>query len=466
MDHTGIKAGQPTAPVRASDGIQTAPPAVVPVPVLRPPKDGGAWAMVKKVLAPFASLRLTVVLFVLGIILVFFGTLAMIDEGIHTVEKGYFRSFWAWIPLQLLVQFGQRFFGLPEGWHLSKVIGFPFPGGWTLAALLLVNLLAAHFVRFKLSWKRSGILILHAGLIILLVGELITGVYQVEGRMQIFEGEQANYAINTDAVELAIVDPSTPDGEKVVVIPGWMLRKESAVGGTIDHPELPFKVLVHKNSWLVNSLLQRPSKERNDFQAMAEREVSGTESRVNMPAVHVTLLDKDSGKVLVEDYLASLHLIPVREADGKPWLVAHVDGDRRSTTLPYQPVKVGDKEYDVSLRFQRSYKDYSIHLIDFRFDRYPGTEIARNFSSEVRLLDPKHGEDRTVTIAMNEPLRYRGETFFQASFDEETEHGTVLQVVRNPAWTLPYLACLIVSLGMLIHFGINLQGFLARSMAA
>jgi cytochrome c biogenesis protein ResB len=116
----------------------------------------------------------------------------------------------------------------------------------------------------------------------------------------------------------------------------------------------------------------------------------------------------------------------------------------------------------VSLRFKRSYKPYTVHLLDFRYDRYMGTNIARNFSSEVRLLDPERGEDRTVTISMNEPLRYRGETFYQASFDEETENATVLQVVRNPGWTLPYIACILVSLGMLVHFGIHLVGFLGR----
>ena len=40
--------------------------------------------------------------------------------------------------------------------------------------------------------------------------------------------------------------------------------------------------------------------------------------------------------------------------------------------------------------------------------------------------------------------------------------GTVLQVVRNPGWELPYLACAMVALGMLLHFGLNLVSFLNR----
>jgi hypothetical protein len=63
---------------------------------------------------------------------------------------------------------------------------------------------------------------------------------------------------------------------------------------------------------------------------------------------------------------------------------------------------------------------------------------------------------------MNEPLRHRGDTYFQADWNRETERGTVLQVVRNPAWQLPYLSCAIVSLGMVLHFGLNLINFLGR----
>ena len=42
------------------------------------------------------------------------------------------------------------------------------------------------------------------------------------------------------------------------------------------------------------------------------------------------------------------------------------------------------------------------------------------------------------------------------------DSGSVLQVVRNPGWLLPYLSCAVVSLGMLIHFGINLSRYLRR----
>jgi hypothetical protein len=59
-------------------------------------------------------------------------------------------------------------------------------------------------------------------------------------------------------------------------------------------------------------------------------------------------------------------------------------------------------------------------------------------------------------------LRHRGETLYQVGWDEETERGTVLQVVRNPGWMLPYLSCAVVTLGMCVYFGLHLAGYLRR----
>ncbi len=62
---------------------------------------------------------------------------------------------------------------------------------------------------------------------------------------------------------------------------------------------------------------------------------------------------------------------------------------------------------------------------------------------------------------MNHPLHYRGETFYQSGLPSLAK-GTILQVVRNWAWELPYISCAMVAIGMLIHFGITLINFLAK----
>ena len=83
----------------------------------------------------------------------------------------------------------------------------------------------------------------------------------------------------------------------------------------------------------------------------------------------------------------------------------------------------------------------------------------------MRLVDPEKGVDRTVRIWMNNPLRYRGLTFYQSSF-LANDAGTVLQVVDNVGWMIPYVSCMIVAAGMTMHFCMGLYGFLRKRAKA
>ncbi len=113
----------------------------------------------------FVSLQLTVVLLALSMILVFVATLDQVNLGIWAVQEKYFRSF---VVL----------------WNVNGIPIPVFPGGYFIGGLLLINLVASHFYRFKLSWQKSGIVLTHFGLIFLLVGELLTGLWQEEFQMR------------------------------------------------------------------------------------------------------------------------------------------------------------------------------------------------------------------------------------------------------------------------------------------
>jgi len=65
---------------------------------------------------------------------------------------------------------------------------------------------------------------------------------------------------------------------------------------------------------------------------------------------------------------------------------------------------------------------------------------------------------------MNNPLRYQGETFYQASYDPD-DGGSILQVVHNPSWLTPYFSCVMVGIGLLWQFLSHLIPFLKRRMA-
>jgi hypothetical protein len=117
------------------------------------------------------------------------------------------------------------------------------------------------------------------------------------------------------------------------------------------------------------------------------------------------------------------------------------------------------------LRPERFYRPYSLQLQEFKHDVYKGTDVPKNFSSRLVLNRPDTGEHRDVLIYMNNPLRYAGETFYQASFDTD-DQGTILQVVHNPSWITPYLACLLVGAGLVVQFLTHLVPFLKRRRAA
>ncbi len=389
-------------------------------------------AMLRRILVPLASLRLTVLLFALSMVLIFAGTLAQSTQGIWQTIDGYFRSPIAWIEFQLFVP--------PQ---LARVPGaLPFPGGYLIAGLLIINLIAAHAVRFKLTARRFGIVLLHAGLIVLLAGEFVTGLLADEGLMTIDVGGSSNYLEDVREVELAVIDRSAPDVDRVTALPQGLLEARTG-GGIIRHADLPFSVRLDR--WMQNSRLFRrvdeptPATAGIGLEAVPEalppvRGVDG--GAVNAPSAYLTLLGE--GDEPLGTWLVSLN---VDQA---------------------QPVVIDGRSYDIQLRFRRTYKPYTLHLLEFRHDKFVGTETPRNFSSRVRLLDPSRDTDREVLIWMNHPLRYAGETFYQSAY-KEGNTGTILQVVRNPGWLLPYIACAMVGGGMLIHFTVRLAGFLRRS---
>lgn len=419
---------------------------VSPTPGVRRSSDRAApdtWSQVKRILKPLASLRLTVLLLGLSVVLVFLGTVAQVDDSINTVLDRYFYSWVAKVPFQVFVRFGQKFFNLSKDTALPSWFPawFPFPGGWILGGLLMLNLLAAHSVRFKLTWKRSGIWLIHIGIMLLLLGEFLSSQLKVERRMSIDEGRASNYAESATQVELALVDFSDVEADQVAVVPQSRLKK----GGRISDPSLPVDVEVLQ--YLPNSVLPREAKNENSGTAgiglykiaEARKETSGVNpsQRAEIPSAYVRFLEKSSGKDLGV-YLVS-----------------------RWISSP-QALTVNDKTYAIYLRATRTYFPFALHLTKFRFDRFVGTNTARNYSSDVKLIDPERNYSRELRIAMNSPLRYRGETYYQSSFDENTERTTVLQVVHNRAWTMPYLSCFLVVTGLLVHFGMHLNGFLGR----
>src|ERR1019366_9739882 len=128
--------------------------------------------------------------------------------------------------------------------------------------------------------------------------------------------------------------------------------------------------------------------------------------------------------------------------------------------FPYQ-----GRTWGLALRARRDYLPFTITLLKFTHDIYPGTDIPRDFASTIRLRSDDGRDDREIRIFMNSPLRFGGRAFYQAGY-ANNDRTSVLQVVRNPSWQLPYISCALIALGLVVQFGIHLFSFLFRRKAA
>ncbi len=379
-------------------------------------------AVAKHLFAFFSSLQLTIACLVIGMVLIFVGTLDQMHLGIYAAQEKYFRSLIVlWSP--------------PGG-------GFQFPimpGGYLLGSVMLVNLVAGHFARYQIGWRKAGISMIHLGIILLLIGELISGTFQRDYQMRLDEGETKNYSEAFRESELVIIDTSDPEVDRVVSIPEGRLSK----GGMVQHPALPF--LVEVEAFFPNARIFKRDSETPPVGPIADKGLGIGLMAIDTPR---------TGRQDERDLTTAMVSIRTSGDSLGTWMAT--TGFQQSQAFTYQK-----KTYTLEMRPRRIYKPFALTLLDFTHEKYPGTEIPRNFSSRVRLVDPEKAEDREVLIYMNHPLRYAGLTFYQYQFAND-DRTSILQVVRNPGRALPYIACILVGLGLLYQFGMHLIRFIKR----
>ena len=200
----------------------------------------------------FSSLRLTVVLLALSLIIIFFGTMAQEPMGLNIAVDRYFKSWFVdWVAMKAGVIKTAQLFGFqwppvtPE--QILGDRGWPvFPGGYLVGTLLLVNLLTAHYARFELSAKKAGIFLTHNGIITLLLGQLFTDILQVESFVSMERGDRRNYSISFDDNELVFMHSMKGGSNRVVSIPEQMLKNKTST----EHPELKELKIETERYWV------------------------------------------------------------------------------------------------------------------------------------------------------------------------------------------------------------------------
>jgi ABC-type transport system involved in cytochrome c biogenesis permease subunit len=300
--------------------------------------------------------------------------------------------------------------------------------------------------------KRGGVVLLHGGVALLMFGELYTAQYVGEAQMRITEGQTIGYAEDVRTWEIAVTDVSDSSKDVVTAIPGNLVDDVASKKGTISHDALPFDIRIVDVMPNATTRRAQPGEKSPANAGLGQLRVVkslprntgvSTEQTTDAPAAVVELLAKRSddekgstgrslGKYLLWPFIAN------------------------------EVVEIDGKTYNIAVRYARIPKSYTLTLEKFKFDTYEGSSTPKNFESIVFLRDPEQNVDVRLSASMNNPIRYAGETIYQSSYDPNNLRTTVLQVVSNAGWMIPYVACMIVATGMLVHFSQGIVRFVYR----
>ena len=123
---------------------------------------------------------------------------------------------------------------------------------------MTVNLFSSMFKRSLWQLKKIGIIIVHLGGLLLLVGGGLTAYFSSEGNMVIAEGETSNYVDDYHKMELAFVNNSLKDSLEYTVVDESLLFEGSRFRIFDEGPE----IYIISN---IKNALQKKSNNSLDF---------------------------------------------------------------------------------------------------------------------------------------------------------------------------------------------------------
>lgn len=378
----------------------------------------------------------TILLLLLGL-LTWFATLEQIDHGLYPTLNKYFH----WKSLFLLpeLKFGE---GAKEKW---VTIPLPLPGGYWVSALLLLNMTLGGVIRIRKGWKHVGNLISHFGIIFLLIGGGVAHHYSERGNMAISEGQTSDVAEDYFEYVVEVAEIKEGKATNIHVIRGNQIDDLTEGGSRIFRlPDLPFDLevagyQVHGMPIAVNERAPRLGERVLDGYFLEEMPPNKS-AESNTAGCYARILKRE-------------------KSDPVPFILAG------ASFHPFT-YKEGERVFTVDMRKRLWPMPFSVRLDHFTAEFHPGTMKPAKFFSKITRTE--NGVEAKQTIQMNEPMRYEGLTFFQASYGTQGAMSgqkmfSVFEVVKNPADKWPEYSLYIVSIGMLITFLIKLSTFILAS---
>jgi hypothetical protein len=356
-----------------------------------------------------SSIRLTVVglLGLFGLVLA--GTLYQVDHGIFAAQQRFFHSWFVMAgPL-------------------------PVPGAQLLFWVLGVNLIAALLFRVRMIWTNTGLIIIHVGLLLLLLGGLQTHHFARHTVLGLSEGDETSVSVDPLTWELYLAE-----GEDLAAVRLHDLRPGSRL--TTPRGDLQLRVIdIMENS--------RARLDQGGGVESLEAADRNREANLNIPGL---ILEVRSAGEAARDAGSETGVDTRGTSSGVGVQTAQTVALHGSQTRPALIAVAGRP---IAMRLGRAAHPLParVRLLDFQAEFYPGSDIPKSFQSH--LVVTEGGVSREAHISMNRPLRLRGHTFYQTSYgiDPSGRVLSVLAVVRNPGRLIPYLSSFLIFAGLLIH---------------
>lgn len=402
-----------------------------------------------RVFAFLSSFTLATAILALLLVLTFLGTLEQAEYGLVASQERYFESVFV---DRIDVGACWRALALDQYWPIGNVL-LPvkiLPGGYTLMAILFVNMLLGGIIRIRKSPRTVGVVISHFAILFMIAAGAVTYHFANEGILNLAEGQTSDEyrSFHERVIEIEKVVPAGDARTALVIDQRFFTNLGNASdhgrARTFTHESLPFDLVI--TNWKQHAEPKRATKvtQGDAVDGYYLQALSRTDPNTNQVLADEALSqgcvaivkDKKSGETLTRGILW--------EFAAAPWTVT-IEGEKFLINLT-----------------RRTYElPFAVRLDKTEQEKHPGTERARRFTSWVTKIEDGKEEKRVIT--MNEPVRSGGFALFQSNFDDGSGGGAKrsgFQVVDNPSDHWPLISCLIVSFGLLLHFLL----MLARSM--
>ena len=370
------------------------------------------------VLKVLSSLGLSCTLLVLLGLLTWLGTLEQVEYGLFEVQKKYFESFFLW--------------------HEVGDFAIPLPGAGLVLTLLFVNLTLGGIVRLRKGWSTAGILTTHVGILLMLASGFVKLYYSEDGHVTLYEGESASAFQSYYRWELVVTEELAGGRLSEYHVPQEdFLDAAAGAPVTLSAAGLPFAL------------------ELEHFMGNSTPLPKGPMFDVDVPVVDGFFLSERKKDAEAERNIAGLYVTAVTGGERRTGILWGAMAGPWTFSTP-------EGRFAVDLRKERYPMPFTVVLRDFTKEDHPGIDMPKAFSSDVTVIED--GSARPVRIEMNHPLRDGGLVLYQASWGPAgsppgTPLFSTLSVVRNPADQWPLVSCIVIALGLLLHFGLKLTRY-------